>query len=163
WPASICEQACGPRRAENSCPGWWTPVSRPWPGKDEEPAERLARLVTIGRRLAAYERRQNRLKLVRFKLTRSGRMDHRERLMEASQDEAGSQADAAGDVAAVCAAVIEEMRAGRLLDAQIRCRRAIETAPDDPELLHLMALVCFNAKELDHAVEWASRAIRSAP
>jgi tetratricopeptide (TPR) repeat protein len=90
-------------------------------------------------------------------------MDHRERLTEPGRDEADAQPDAAGDIASVCAAVLEEMRAGRTLDAQIRCRQALEAAPDHPELLHLMALVCFNAREFDHAVEWASHAIRGEP
>jgi tetratricopeptide (TPR) repeat protein len=90
-------------------------------------------------------------------------MDHRKRLTEAGKDETPSQADAAGGIAAVCATVIEDMRAGRILDAQIRSRQALEAAPDHPELLHLMALVCFNAREFDHAVEWASRAARTTP
>jgi tetratricopeptide (TPR) repeat protein len=88
-------------------------------------------------------------------------MDHRERLMEPGRNDA--QDETAGDIAAVCAAALEEMRAGRHLDAQVRCRQALESTPDHPELLHLMALVCFNAGEFDHAVEWASRAIRSKP
>src|SRR5260221_2154181 len=65
-----------------------------------------------------------------------------------------------GSFTAVHAEVIGEMRAGRLLEAQFRCRQALEASPEEPELLHLMALVYLNAGELDHVVEWASRAIR---
>jgi tetratricopeptide (TPR) repeat protein len=87
-------------------------------------------------------------------------MDHRERHAEPNRDKVDAQADAARDLAAVRTIVLDEMRAGRHLDAQIRCRQALEATPDHPELLHLMALVCFNAREFDHTVEWASRAIR---
>jgi tetratricopeptide (TPR) repeat protein len=70
---------------------------------------------------------------------------------------------AAGDgVAAIRDAVLIEMRAGRLLEAQAGCLRALENWPDNPELLHLMASICLEANECDHAVEWASRAIRGA-
>lgn len=69
----------------------------------------------------------------------------------------------ANDVVAVCADIDGELRAGRLLDAQLRCQRALEASPEQPELLHLMALICLGAAEFDHAVEWVSRAIRKDP
>ncbi|WP_257164875.1 tetratricopeptide repeat protein [Bradyrhizobium sp. SRS-191] len=59
--------------------------------------------------------------------------------------------------------VITSLRAGDLLGAEMSCRRAIEGAPDDPEPLNLMAQVCCNADQFDHAVEWAIRAIRLDP
>jgi tetratricopeptide (TPR) repeat protein len=55
------------------------------------------------------------------------------------------------------------MRSGQYLDAQLCCHKALEASPEHPELLHLMALVCFNAKQFDHVLEWASRAIRKDP
>lgn len=61
------------------------------------------------------------------------------------------------------AAIHENMRAGTLLEAQLRCRQALEASPEDAELLHVMALVYLDAAEFDHAVEWASRAIRKDP
>jgi tetratricopeptide (TPR) repeat protein len=61
------------------------------------------------------------------------------------------------------AAVIAAMRAGNMLSAQALCRQALEERPEDPERLILMALVCFNAGQFDHAVEWAARAIRRDP
>jgi tetratricopeptide (TPR) repeat protein len=67
-----------------------------------------------------------------------------------------------GEIAGVDA-VLGEMRAGRLLEAQSRCLQALAANSEEPELLHLMALIYFNAAEFDHAVEWASRAIRKDP
>ena len=69
----------------------------------------------------------------------------------------------ANDIATACAEVDGEMRAGGLLDAQLRCRRALEAYPEAPELLHLMASIYLDAAEFDHAVEWVSRAIRKDP
>ena len=59
--------------------------------------------------------------------------------------------------------VLGHLREGRYLEAQLCCRQALETNPDNAETLHLMALVCFNAGQFDHAVEWASQAIRRQP
>ena len=80
----------------------------------------------------------------------------------AEQDKLGSN-PGMDDLAAVCAAIAGEMHAGRHLEAQLRCRRALEANPEEPELLHLMALIYFNAVEFDHVVEWVSRAIRKDP
>ncbi|HLG83344.1 MAG TPA: tetratricopeptide repeat-containing glycosyltransferase family protein [Bradyrhizobium sp.] len=84
----------------------------------------------------------------------------REHPVAAEQGKLDSIAPAADDVAAVLNAVLGEMRAGKYLDAQMLCRQLLERSPDNPEILHLMALVCFNASQFDHAVEWASRALR---
>jgi len=70
---------------------------------------------------------------------------------------------AADEVVAVHDAVVDELRAGRLLEAQSLCLRALERGADTPELLHLMAQVSLAAGQFDHAVEWASRAIRKHP
>ena len=70
---------------------------------------------------------------------------------------------AADEVVAVHDAVVGELRAGRLLEAQSLCLRALEEGPDAAGLLHLMALVSLAAGQFDHAVEWASRAIRKHP
>src|SRR5246127_157198 len=86
-------------------------------------------------------------------------MDRRER--RSTEDELDVMAG--GSLAAIREAVSAELHAGRLLEAQAGCQRALEANPDDPELLHLMASICLEAKEFDHAVEWASRAIRREP
>ena len=85
----------------------------------------------------------------------------REHRVAAEPGKLDSTASAADDLAAVLNAVLGEMRAGKYLDAQILCRQLLETNPENPEILHLMALVCFNAQQFDHAVEWASRALRN--
>jgi tetratricopeptide (TPR) repeat protein len=59
--------------------------------------------------------------------------------------------------------VLGHMRSGRHLDAQLSCQKALDANPEHPDLLYLMALVCFNARQFDHAVEWASRAIGKEP
>jgi tetratricopeptide (TPR) repeat protein len=64
---------------------------------------------------------------------------------------------------ALCEVVFGHMQSGRYLEAQLCCHKALEASPEHPELLHLMALVCLNAGQLDHAVEWASRAIGTLP
>jgi tetratricopeptide (TPR) repeat protein len=79
-------------------------------------------------------------------------MDRRER--RSTEDELDVMA---GDG---LAAIREAVSAELLLEAQAGCQRALEANPDNPELLHLMASICLEAKEFDHAVEWASRAIR---
>ncbi len=84
----------------------------------------------------------------------------REHPVSAEQGKLDSIVPVADDVAAVLNAVLGEMRAGRYLEAQILCRQLLERTPDNPEILHLMALVCFNAKQFDHAVEWVARALR---
>jgi Flp pilus assembly protein TadD len=84
----------------------------------------------------------------------------REHPVAAEQGKFDSTAPAADDVAAVLNAVLGDMRAGKYLEAQMLCRQLLERSPDNPEILHLMALVCFNARQFDHAVEWASRALR---
>jgi tetratricopeptide (TPR) repeat protein len=87
-------------------------------------------------------------------------MNRRERRSN-SKDNFDLIAQGDGNVAAIHDAILDQLRTGRLLEAQAGCRRALETKPDDPELLHLMASICLNANEFDHAVEWASRAIRT--
>ena len=63
----------------------------------------------------------------------------------------------------LCAAGQREMQAGRLLEAQIACERALTLAPDHAESLHLMGLLCARANQHDHALAWLARAIRQDP
>ena len=90
-------------------------------------------------------------------------MNRRERRAAGKQAKADVKSLALTVEPALCEAVLGHMRSGRYLDAQLCCQKALEASPEHPELLHLMALVCFNAKQFDHAVEWASRAIRKDP
>jgi Flp pilus assembly protein TadD len=61
------------------------------------------------------------------------------------------------------AAATGHICAGRLLDAHISCQQAFASDPDNPETMNLIAVVHTEAKEFDHAVEWASLAIRKDP
>jgi len=90
-------------------------------------------------------------------------MNRRERRAAAKKGKLDLNARVGAGVVAIHDAVIGEMRAGKLLQAQSRCQQALEGSPENPELLHLMALVCFNARQFDNAVEWSSRAIRKDP
>jgi tetratricopeptide (TPR) repeat protein len=90
-------------------------------------------------------------------------MSRRGRGSTSEKDESDLIAAADGDVSRIRDGIFSHLRAGRFLEAQLGCQRALEARPDDPELLHLMASICVNAGEFDHAVEWASRAIRREP
>jgi tetratricopeptide (TPR) repeat protein len=90
-------------------------------------------------------------------------MNRRQRRSAAQKGILGATVQVDGSIAAVRDTVLSELRAGRVLEAQSSIRRALEAKPDDPELLHLMASVCLDAGAFDHAVEWASRAIRKDP
>jgi tetratricopeptide (TPR) repeat protein len=90
-------------------------------------------------------------------------MSRRERRAASKRAKADLKSLALTVEPALCEAVLGHARSGRYLDAQLCCHRALEARPEHPELLHLMALVHFTAKQFDHAVEWASRAIRKDP
>ena len=66
-------------------------------------------------------------------------------------------------IAALHATATGHMRAGRFLDAHISCQRAFAADPENPETMNLIAVVHTEAKEFDHAIEWALRAIRKDP
>lgn len=55
------------------------------------------------------------------------------------------------------------MQAGRYLDAQVCCERALAADSSHADSLHLMGLLSRQAQQYDHAVEWMARAIRQAP
>jgi tetratricopeptide (TPR) repeat protein len=60
-------------------------------------------------------------------------------------------------------AALAHMRAGRYLDAQICCQQALTADADQADALHLMCLLSLQTQQYDHAIEWASRAIRQDP
>ena len=57
----------------------------------------------------------------------------------------------------------ELMLAGRYLDAQVCCQRALALLPDHADSQHLAGHLAFQAGQHDDAVEWFFRAIRNAP
>ena len=57
----------------------------------------------------------------------------------------------------------DNLKTGKLLKAQSSAQEAFKLDPENPETMHLMAVVSLAANQLDHALEWASRAIRRSP
>jgi tetratricopeptide (TPR) repeat protein len=55
------------------------------------------------------------------------------------------------------------LRAGRHLDAQVCCQRALALAPDDADSMHLAGLLAFEAGGNDDAMAWISSAIARIP
>ncbi|MBV8925075.1 MAG: glycosyltransferase family protein [Bradyrhizobium sp.] len=60
--------------------------------------------------------------------------------------------------AALCEAGHEHLQAGRPLEAQLCCRRALQADPDHVDALQLMGLLALQARQYDHAIEWIARA-----
>ena len=50
------------------------------------------------------------------------------------------------------------MQAGRHLEAQLCCRNALAADPNHRDSLHLMGILCLQARQYDHAIEWIARA-----
>ena len=65
--------------------------------------------------------------------------------------------------AALYEAGLRHFRAGRQLDAQTCCQKALALDPEHADTMHLVGLLSLRAGDHDHAVEWISRAIRQAP
>src|ERR1700743_911809 len=58
---------------------------------------------------------------------------------------------------------LAHMRAGRYLDAQPCCPRALALHPPHAHTLHLMGLLSLQAQRYDQAVEWIGLAVRQDP
>src|SRR5574337_1025834 len=67
---------------------------------------------------------------------------------------------AASTAAALYQAGLQHLRAGRNLDAQLCCQQSLAIDQNHADTLHLMGLLCLDAQQHDHAVEWVARAIR---
>ena len=92
-------------------------------------------------------------------------MNRHERRAQKAKEKAAAarpaqQALRGGQALAVLhAAILRNAIDGRLLEALSGCREALALDPDNADTLHLMALVHLQAKQHEHAIEWASRAI----
>jgi tetratricopeptide (TPR) repeat protein len=53
---------------------------------------------------------------------------------------------------------LAHMQAGRHLEAQLCCRNALAADPNHRDSLHLMGMLCLQARQYDHAIEWIARA-----
>ena len=58
---------------------------------------------------------------------------------------------------------LRHMSAGRHLDAQLCCQRALELDAGHADTLQLMGLLSLHAKQYDAAIEWVGRANRADP
>lgn len=77
-------------------------------------------------------------------------MNRRERrAAQASKKTAGSGASTA---AALYELAHRHMQAGCPLDAQLCCQQALAIDSDHAETLHLMGLLCLQARQYDHAI-----------
>jgi tetratricopeptide (TPR) repeat protein len=85
-------------------------------------------------------------------------MSRRERRAAARVSKKTSKSLGDSTPAALHAAGLAHMQAGRRLDAQLCCQQALATDPNHAETLHLMGLLSLQAKQYDHAIEWIARA-----
>jgi tetratricopeptide (TPR) repeat protein len=88
-------------------------------------------------------------------------MNRRER--RASARKAGKASSGATAVDTLHAAGVAHMRAGRWMDAQLCCQKALALEPHHPDTLHLMGHLALKAGQDDHAVEWFAKAIGQSP
>jgi tetratricopeptide (TPR) repeat protein len=90
-------------------------------------------------------------------------MSRRDRREGAQISEKTSPGFAAASPAALHEAGVAHMQAGRYLEAQSCCERALAVDSGHADSLHLMGRLSFQAGQYDHAVEWIVRAIRFDP
>jgi tetratricopeptide (TPR) repeat protein len=91
-------------------------------------------------------------------------MSRRERRAAAKASRTTSASSAGSESStSLYEAGLGHLRAGRNLDAQLCCERALALQADHADALHLMGLLSLQAQHYDHAVEWISRAIRQNP
>jgi tetratricopeptide (TPR) repeat protein len=89
-------------------------------------------------------------------------MNRHERRVAARKAPADSKGDM-GTAAAFHQAGLGHLQAGRLLDAQICCQRALALDAGHVDTLQMMGLLSLHAKQYDAAIEWVGRADRADP
>jgi len=90
-------------------------------------------------------------------------MNRRERRAAAKKTKVDRNTPQTGTAAALYEAGLRQMKAGRLLDAQLCCEKALAADPNHADTLHLMGLLSLDSGQYGHALEWISRAIRQEP
>lgn len=90
-------------------------------------------------------------------------MSRRDRRKGAQTSEKSPGGSVAVTPAALHEAGVAHMRAGRYLEAQRCCERALAVDSGHVDSLHLMGRLSLQAGQYDHAVEWIVRAIRLDP
>jgi tetratricopeptide (TPR) repeat protein len=88
------------------------------------------------------------------------RQDRREGAQTSEKTSGGS---VAASPAALHEAGVAHLQAGRYLEAQRCCERALAVDSGHADSLHLMGRLSLEAGQYDHAVEWIVRAIRLDP
>ena len=90
-------------------------------------------------------------------------MNRRDRRATGQKATHSSHSPAAPTIDALHEAGLGHLRAGRTLDAQTCCQRALAIDSSHADTLHLLGLLSARAQDDDHAVEWITRAIRQDP
>jgi len=90
-------------------------------------------------------------------------MNRRERRASARKSHKVSTGPGAASPEVLCLNALGHLQAGRLIDAQVCCRKALEIEPGHANSLYLMGRVALEAGQNDHAAEWLARAFASAP
>uniref|UniRef100_UPI001BCE5612 tetratricopeptide repeat protein n=1 Tax=Bradyrhizobium sp. dw_411 TaxID=2720082 RepID=UPI001BCE5612 len=83
--------------------------------------------------------------------------------ISASETKAAGITSPAATPATLHAAGLEHFAAGRHLDAQMCCEKALALDAAHADTLHLTGQICLHAGQYDHAIEWIARAIRQEP
>jgi tetratricopeptide (TPR) repeat protein len=86
-------------------------------------------------------------------------MNRRERRATAQASKKTPKTSGAATAAALCAAGIAHLQAGRHLDAQLRCQQALAIDPDHDDTIYLAGLVAMQSGQNDRAIDWFVRAI----
>jgi tetratricopeptide (TPR) repeat protein len=87
-------------------------------------------------------------------------MNRRERRASARISQKASVGPGTSTPRALCDAGFGHLQAGRYLDAQICCQRALALDAGHADTLHLMGLLHLHDEQYDFAIEWITRAIR---
>jgi tetratricopeptide (TPR) repeat protein len=90
-------------------------------------------------------------------------MNRRERRVAAARKSPAASTGGARTSAAFHKAGLGHFRAGRHLDAQICCQRALALDAGHADTLQLMGLLSLHAKQYDAAIEWVGRANQADP
>jgi tetratricopeptide (TPR) repeat protein len=87
-------------------------------------------------------------------------MNRNERRLAAKGSKGAETKSPAATSAALYDTGLEHFTAGRHLDAQMCCEKALALDPAHADTLHLTGRICLHAGQYDHAAEWIARAIR---
>ncbi len=89
-------------------------------------------------------------------------MNRRERQASARKSRKASKGAGAASLEGLCSGALAHLQAGRLIDAQVCCQKALEIEPGHADSLYLMGRIALQAGQNDHAAQWLARASASA-